>query len=857
MRKVNPLNKSFFAITIIVYIIALLIYGYWDYSYRKNKLMEAIDAELYNSAVTLKYILPDDFHDRAIDDQSISIKEDQYIANKLTRLIHETSFKYTYTIIKKGGKLYFVASDIAANPETKRGTFYYYPYEEADESFKKAFDKEAPTYKTVTDQWGTVRTVMVPEESPGGIKFLACVDYDISYVNVVLQKNLVRSIATVIFFLFLSAPIIILYTRQHKEYLDSLQESEARYRSIFENAIEGFFQSTPEGRFVSVNPSFAKMLGYTSPEELISSISDIATQYYVNPDDRRRYQQMLLEAGFVDQFEVEVQCKDGSHIWISASTRAVYDRDGKIVRYEGNVNDITERIRSAEAQRDSEQKFRTLVEQSPLGISLIGKGGRYKYVNPRFQEIFGYTLNDCPIGKEWFKRAYPDESYRQKVMAAWTDDLQQSEDGQARPQVYTVTCKDGSRKRIHFRPVTMDNGDQFVVYEDVTERSKMEHHLQQAQRFEAIGTLAGGIAHDFNNLLMGIQGRTSLMAADLDPFHAYLEHTKAIEDYVRSATDLTKQLLGLARGGKYEVKPVDIDELVRNSANMFGRTKKEIRIHTNFHDPPPIVEVDRSQIEQVLLNLYINAWQAMSGGGDLYLETQIVSLSDAYCEPYQAKPGHYAKVSVTDNGIGMEKSTLQRIFGPFFTTKEKGRGTGLGLASAYGIIKNHDGIIMVYSEVGHGTTFNIYLPLSDKEAYQEIPSEGKLIRGSENVLLIDDEEMILEVGKAMLEKLGYHVVVAVGGEQAIAEIQQKSTEIDLVILDLIMPGMDGGMVFDRIKVIKPQIPIILSSGYAINGQANEIMKRGCNGFIQKPFNIAELSQKVRKVLNAVKNSAQV
>ncbi|MBC2710157.1 MAG: response regulator, partial [Desulfosarcina sp.] len=361
-----------------------------------------------------------------------------------------------------------------------------------------------------------------------------------------------------------------------------------------------------------------------------------------------------------------------------------------------------------------------------------------------------------------------------------------------------------------------------------------------SQKFKAIGTLAGGIAHDFNNLLMGIQGRTSLMSVDLEPSHPHSDHINAIEDYIRSAADLTRQLLGFARGGKYEVRPIDINELLHESATMFGRTKKEIRIHTKLQNLSPVVAADRRQLEQVLLNLYVNAWQAMPDGGDLYLETEIVTLDDAYCKPYQTKPGHYAKVSVTDTGIGMDKSTLQLIFDPFFTTKEKGRGTGLGLASAYGIIKNHAGMITVYSEVGQGTTFNIYLPVSDQDVHREDPAENELIKGSETILLVDDEEMIIDVTQALLERLGYQVIVANGGEKAVERISEMGNEIDLVILDLIMPGIDGGTTFDRIRKIQPKMPVLLSSGYAIDGQAHAVMRRGCNGFIQKPFNITEL-----------------
>ena len=304
------------------------------------------------------------------------------------------------------------------------------------------------------------------------------------------------------------------------------------------------------------------------------------------------------------------------------------------------------------------------------------------------------------------------------------------------------------------------------------------------------------------------------------------------------------------------MQPININELLLESSTMFGRTKKEIRIHTKLQDPPPVVAVDRRQIEQVLLNLYINAWQAMPDGGELYLETKIVTLDDAYCKPHQVKPGIYARISVTDTGTGMDEPVCQRIFDPFFTTKEKARGTGLGLSSAYGIIKNHAGIIAVYSEPGQGTTFNIYLPVSHAEAYRDIPTETKLVKGSEIVLLVDDEDMIINVARAMLEKLGYSVLVAKDGKQAVDIIKSKGSEIDLVILDLIMPGIKGGKTFDLIREIQPAIPVILSSGYSLNGQANDIMQRGCNGFIQKPFNISELSQKIRKILDDAKNSAK-
>ncbi len=517
--------------------------------------------------------------------------------------------------------------------------------------------------------------------------------------------------------------------------------------------------------------------------------------------------------------------------------------------YSGFEQKVAELEAAQKALKESEERFRTLVEQSPLGITLIGRDGVYKYINPQFRNMFGYTIDDVPTGSEWFKKAFPEVADRREVVKTWMTDQKQVALGPSRTRVYTVMCKNGLQKQIHFRPVAMENLDRFVIYEDITEKRVLERQLQQAQKFEAIGTLAGGIAHDFNNLLMGIQGRISLMSIGGDADPVYMDHIRAVEAHIKSASGLTQQLLGLARGGKYQVKPIDLNELVSIGSEMFGRTQKEIEIRTRLHKPFVVVEADRSQIEQVLLNLYVNAWQAMPGGGSLTIQTEIVVLEDALCRLHQVEPGRYGRISVMDTGIGMDEATRQQVFDPFFTTKEKGRGTGLGLASAYGIIKNHGGFMTVAGEPGQGATFTVYLPVSDREVLQEISLQESAIEGSETVLLVDDEEMILDVAQAMLKHLGYRVVVSHGGEETIEIIKKMGKEIDLVLLDMIMPGMDGGKTFDAIREICPGMRVVLSSGYAIDGQAKKIMDRGCNGFIQKPFNLSSLSRKIRDIVD--------
>jgi len=407
----------------------------------------------------------------------------------------------------------------------------------------------------------------------------------------------------------------------------------------------------------------------------------------------------------------------------------------------------------------------------------------------------------------------------------------------------------GREITLSISPVRDEEGTAIVVLNDITTQKRLESQLLHAQKMEAIGTLAGGIAHDFNNLLMAIQGTVSLLLLNMDPGHPLYDRISSIEKHVESAAKLTGQLLGYARKGKYEVKPLNLNRLVEETAETFARTKKEICIHKSLADDLHATEGDEGQIEQVLLNLYVNAASAMPGGGHLVLSTQNTTLKEIEGKLYEPKPGCYVLLTVADTGTGMDEKTMERIFEPFFTTKEMGRGTGLGLASAYGIVKSHGGYIHVDSKSSVGTTFKIYLPASDKAVMADIPKANKEVtKGHETVLLVDDERMILEVGQQLLESMGYGVLTARDGKEAVKIYSEKKDEIDLLILDMVMPEMNGGDVYDRMKQINPGIKVLLSSGYSVEGQASEILGRGCDGFIQKPFHMAELSQNIRSLL---------
>lgn len=512
---------------------------------------------------------------------------------------------------------------------------------------------------------------------------------------------------------------------------------------------------------------------------------------------------------------------------------------------------FNERKQEEEALKESAEKYRLLLDDAPEAIFII-QGEMIQFSNPKTLALLGYSAEESkqiPLGN-LLNMIHPDE--REMVLGQHKKMLRG--DGGPSPYSFRIINRGGEELwlQVNSARIKWEGHPAILNFaRDVTPERRLEAQFQQAQKMETIGLLAGGMAHDFNNLLMGIQGRTSLMLQDMNPGDPFFEFLGEIEELVKNGADLIKQLLGFARRGKYEVKPTDLNELIQKSSQMFGRTRKEIKIYRQFQQDIWMAAVDREQIERALLNLYINSRQAMPDGGELYIQTQNFTLGQYYTKPYEVKPGKYVKISVTDTGLGMDKAIQKRIFEPFFTTKELGQGTGLGLASVYGIIKNHNGFINVYSEKGHGTTFNIYIPAYEREAADgEKAGKGKGFRGTETILLVDDEETVLDAGVEGLKQLGYKALRARNGQEAIEVYGKNKSEIDVVIIDLIMPGMRGGEVFERMREITPDLKCLLASGYAIHDQAAKVLELGCSGFIQKPFEARDLSKKIREILDS-------
>ena len=637
---------------------------------------------------------------------------------------------------------------------------------------------------------------------------------------------------------------------ESKKAEEAQRVSEEKYRLLIENQSDMVVKFSMEGELLFVSPSYCKTFDKSQDELLGKKFMPL-----IHEDDREAAKDAIdkiYQPPYTGYVEERAKTKDGWR-WQAWLNTAVLNEESEVDSIIATGRDINERKRVEQALRESEEKYRRIFENIQDVYYESRIDGTILEISPSIENVSQYRRKDL-IGGSIYD-IYTDPKERDEFLKLILDtgkvnDFEISltdKDGSQHPcSITTLLVKDEQNNPIKLVGSMRDISER---KQNEEERKKLKAQLQHALKMEAMGTLAGGIAHDFNNLLMAIQGRTSIMLMKKDFSHPDIRHLKGIEENVESAADLTRQLLGFARGGKYEVSPTDLNELVKKQNRMFGRTKKQITIHGKYEENLWSVEVDRGQIEQVLLNLYVNAWQAMPGGGDLYLETENLTLDQTDVKPFSIEPGRYVKISVTDTGVGMDKATREKIFEPFFTTKEMGRGTGLGLASAYGIIKNHGGFINVYSEKGHGTTFNVYLPASEKKIIEEKKPAGDTLRGTETVLFVDDEDMIIEVAEELFEELGYKVLTTGSGREAIETYEKNKERIDMVLLDMVMPDMSGGETYDKLKEINPDVKVLLASGYSMNGTATEIMDRGCNGFIQKPFKMKELSQKLREILD--------
>ncbi len=671
-----------------------------------------------------------------------------------------------------------------------------------------------------------------------------------------------------------------------------VERSRKKYQGIFNNIQDVYYEASLKGTVIEISPSIEKISRYRRHDLIGKNL----LKFYADPNQRNKLLHQLKEKGHINDHEVLFKDEEGRTKHCSLNSILLRTRSGKPYRIIGSLRDINdrkmaeqellryknqletlikertlelqnanddligqiERRRATERQlRISEEKYRTILDTIEEAYFEMNLSGTITFVNDAACRIMGYTNSELS-GMRF--RHFSAHQPTRKIIRTFRKMVRSGDP--AGGITYPVVTKSESTKVLELSAtLTRDASGTITgirgLARDVTakivaqqEKEKLQGQLDHAQRMKAVGTLAGGIAHDFNNLLMGITGNVSLIAADIDPSSPLSHNLQAIEQCVESGASLTRQLLGYARGGKYQVTVVDLNKTAQRTADMFGRTKKQIKIHTRYQEEIWQVKADQGQIDQVLLNLYVNAWQAMTEEMTLILSTANVVLDAVYTSSFGVKPGPYVSVSVQDRGKGIDPKIMKRVFEPFFTTKQIGRGTGLGLASAFGIIKNHGGIIDLESQVGQGTTFTIYLP-ADTRIPERVPSPTPALpqNGSGTLLLVDDEPYVLKALTDILRALGYHIIPANSGQQAVALFERQKDRIDGVLLDMIMPDMGGRQVLEQLKKIRPDISVILSSGYSLNGLGEDARQTAGDGFIQKPYQIDKLAAVLNEVLH--------
>ena len=671
------------------------------------------------------------------------------------------------------------------------------------------------------------------------------------YYRAIIWTTTAVFIVMLVLILFLTVNII-----KRKRTEQSLLENEAFTTSLLENSSIPILVLNEDTSIRYVNPMLEELTGY-SAEEIIGRKAPYP--WWTSETESGNVPERIEHsAAGVRGTEKLFRKKSGEQFWVELSAIPI-SHNGKFKYALTNWVDITERKTVEEALRTSEEKYRVLVEESPLGIALIGEEGQYRYINPEFTEIFGYGLQEISPGRAWFEKAYPDAEYRKQVQRAWFDDMTGSGVDQARPRTFAVTCKDGSEKVILFKSVTLASGEQLVIYEDITERrraeeekAKLEALLGQAQKMEAIGTLAGGIAHDFNNILQSIMINTEL---------ALLEHASGTFDAGRleasltasdRAKDLVKQILTFSRQGEQQIIPLQMSTIVKEALKLLRSSlPTTIEIKQNIEAGSDFVLADPTQIHQVMMNLCTNSAHAMMQKGGI-LE---VSLENCFLDGEAASlhpdlmPGNFLRLTVSDNGHGMSHEVIERIFDPFFTTKDRGEGTGMGLAVVHGIVKSCDGAISVESEVGKGTTFEILLPAVESKAQTRENVARPLPGGSEKILIVDDEVVIIDLLKGVLENLNYRVVARNSSADALEAFRSRPEEFDLIITDQTMPHMTGAELAKEVMKIRPDIPIILCTGFSEILSENQAMAIGIREFVMKPVVLNDLADTVRRLLD--------
>ncbi|MBN1572852.1 MAG: PAS domain S-box protein [Deltaproteobacteria bacterium] len=679
---------------------------------------------------------------------------------------------------------------------------------------------------------------MKGEEVPGIYEFRV-----ISKDGTITETELYTSMS-----LWNGKPAVLCYFRNitdRKRTELELKKSEEKFRLLYENLPGGSFIINSDYLIEDANDFLCQITGFKR-EELIGHECDI-----ICPKGPHKCPIFDMGKERIENDETAVKSKDGRFIPIIKSARRIPIRGVEVVVE--NFQDITEMKIARKNLEKSEETIRNIFETSEEVLFASDIKGEITDINPAIERVAGYSVDEI-IGKSAFI-FYEDPYEREELIS----ELKRT--GFLKNKEIHLYAKDGSilYGLVTANPRLDDKGNIIGLrgsIRDITEMKKLEYQFMQTQKMEAIGNLAGGIAHNFNNILMGIMGYAEFLVLKKKPDDQDYKAVKTIFDATQRAVELTTQLLNIARSGTHIPRKINLNNIVKETLLLLsGSMDKSVKIETHYEEEVKPIKGDRGQLEQCLLNLCINAREAMKVGGKIVIETQNVYLEDNYATNHiEAGTGDYVMMSVSDTGVGIPAKIKERIFEPFFTTKSDKGGTGMGLATLYGIIKNHGGFVNVYSEEGKGSVFKLYFPVSlgvidEEEELGEELAEGTAAGGTETVLIIDDEQYVLDIWADYLTDNGFKVLTAKNGKKGIKLFKERADDIDIVILDYIMPDISGRDVLKRLKEIKKDIKVLVASGYSKNGQAKEMMEGDADGFIQKPSSLSELIRKIRGIID--------
>lgn len=640
---------------------------------------------------------------------------------------------------------------------------------------------------------------------------------------------------------------------------DNLRKSEEKYRTLFEDSRDTVFQSTRDGKFVELNPSGLELFGLSHHEIALMDIREV----YVNPADRLRFQQEIEAKQSVQDFEVKFRKRDGIEMDCLITATLLCDRRGHILGYRGIIRNVTDRKRAEEALRNSEAKYRELVQNANSIILRMDTAGFVTFFNEFAQGFFGYSEQEI-VGRNVLGTIVPDIPKARDDLTTMILGIIEGHGGYHSLE-YENVRRNGEKVRIAWTNRIIHGNDGrprgiLCVGNDVTQQKRLEAQYRQSQKMEAIGRLAGGIAHDFNNLLTIILGYSEILVYQARYHPLVSEAAEEIKGAAERSSALVRQLLTFSRQQMLAPKVLNANTIVIETEKMLRRLIGEnIRLTTSLGRDLWKIKADPGQIEQVIINLAINARDAMPEGGTFSIETSNVRLEhENAIRHLNLTPGQYVKITFRDTGVGMDEETLSRVFDPFFTTKEPGKGTGLGLATVYGIVTQSEGNVDVSSIRGQGTTFSVYLPGFDEDSPSVAAPPDPVCTGQgvETILLVEDDDGLRKIIRRILNDNGYRVIEASKGEEALSIAERGGEAFHLMVTDLVLPGMSGQTLTTRIAASCPGIRVLFISGYMGDGSDGQRSVAASTDFLQKPFSPPVFLERVRNLLNISPEESQ-